>query len=128
MHKVLVSICINDSAYPLKWKKSRKMHYAFLLHTYQSHYRHLRINSTLEKEAEWRFHDGKAASELCDTRNDGAMRHNKILDLVSGVSCALLHGRPAIDHYADSIMPILLPVTPKRRVTDDARWFFATMP
>lgn len=82
------------------------MHYAFLLHTYQSHYRHLRINSTLEKEAEWRFHDGKAASELCDTRNDGAMRHNKILDLVSGVrAIAWPAGNRLLCrfHYADII-------------------------
>lgn len=102
------------------------MHYASLVHMYQSYYRHLRINLALEKEAEWQFHDGKAANELCDTRNDGAMRHNKILDLVSGVRAIAW---PAMNHYADSIMSILLPVTPEeRRVTDDARWFFATMP
>lgn len=47
------------------------------------------------------------------------MRHNKILDLVSGVRAI---ARPAIGHYADSIMSVLLPVTPEeKRVTDDAR-------
>lgn len=81
------------------------MHYASLLYIYQSHC-NLRINSVLEKEAEWQFRDGKAASELCDTRNDGAMRHNKILDLVSGVRAIAqpAGNRPLCRfHYADII-------------------------
>lgn len=41
---------------------------------------------------------------------------------ISCQECALLHGRPAISHYANSIMSVLLPVTPaEKRVTDDAR-------
>lgn len=55
-------------------------------HVSVTYYRDLRINSAFEKQAGWWWvGDGKAGSELCDTRNDGAMRHNKILDLVSGV-------------------------------------------
>jgi len=90
------------------------------LHVSIAHYYDLRINSAFEKQTGWWWsRDGKAGSELCNIRNDGAMRHNKILDLVSGVHAI---ARPAISHYADSIMSVLLPVTPEeKRVTDDAR-------
>lgn len=74
---------------------------------YQSHYRDLRINSAFEKEMGWWWSsDSKAGSELCDIRNDGVMRHNKILDLVSGVRAI---ARPAGNrplcrfHYAGII-------------------------
>jgi len=37
---------------------------------------------------------------------------------ISCQECALLHDRPAIGHYANSIMPVLLSVTPEEKRSD----------
>lgn len=51
--------------------------------------------------------NNRRANYVTHTRNDGAMHHNKILDLVSEERARARYctaDRPVIGHYADSIM------------------------
>lgn len=121
MHKVLVSIYINDLTKKLPYEKTRKMHYASLLHMY-----HVVIIAIYALIRHWRkkLNDGFAMAKRQANYVTHVMTGQCIIikSSISRQECVLLHDRPAIGHYADSIMPVLLPVTrEEKRVTDDAR-------
>lgn len=88
---------------------------------YQSHYCDLRINSKRKRD------DGPATAKREANYVTYVMTGQCVIikSSISCQECALLRDRPAIGHYADSIMPILLPVTPEEKRVD---WWRAPGP
>lgn len=98
------------------------MYYASLLHMYQQHI--IAIYALIRHLRSKRDDDGPATAKREANYVTHVMTGQCVIikSSISCQECTLLHGRPAIGHYADSIMSVLLPVTPEeKRVTDDAR-------